>query len=96
MPRLTASRLLLLIFCIAFVCIFYYLPGPSESDGVPRQDYGVIGDDKPGHDQFKPKEPRNNSQVKFLKLDENAYALSAFTDERNGNMGYKFVRVMVS
>uniref|UniRef100_A0A8R1E1T9 Glycosyltransferase family 92 protein n=1 Tax=Caenorhabditis japonica TaxID=281687 RepID=A0A8R1E1T9_CAEJA len=96
MPRLTASRLLLLIFCIAFVCIVYYLPGPSESDGVPRQDYGVIGDDKPDDDQFKLKEPRNNSQVKFLKLDDNAYALSAFTDERNGNMGYKFVRVMMT
>ncbi|UMM35901.1 hypothetical protein L5515_008313 [Caenorhabditis briggsae] len=37
----------------------------------------------------------SQNRVQFFKLDDNGYAFSAYTDNRKGNMGHKYVRILV-
>ncbi|CAI2355404.1 unnamed protein product [Caenorhabditis sp. 36 PRJEB53466] len=50
---------------------------------------------KVGRRIFKNAPDLSESRLNFRRIDNDGYALSAFTDDRNGNMGYKFVRVMM-
>ncbi|KAF1751283.1 hypothetical protein GCK72_017837 [Caenorhabditis remanei] len=100
MPRLTASKVVLLSVLSFLITIFYLFSKTSVSldtdpDGT-EYDLDTIDEEIKYARRLLDEIPDpSKNRVQFSKIDDNGYAFSAFTDDRNGNMGYKNVRILM-
>lgn len=101
MPRITASKVIFLTSVSFFISTIYLFISTSDSSfKVDLDETEYEFDPLETEIKYVRRRPDeipdpSQSRVQFLKLDENAYAFSAYTDDRNGNMGYKYVRILM-
>ncbi|CAI5451165.1 unnamed protein product [Caenorhabditis angaria] len=77
------------------LCLYFYIVINSaiSSSIIDDNEKSITRPDVILRQKFK-KPPEN--ALKFYKLDDDGYAISTFLDERNGNMGYRFVRILMA
>ncbi|CCD64148.1 Beta-1,4-galactosyltransferase galt-1 [Caenorhabditis elegans] len=102
MPRITASKIVLLIALSFCITVIYHFPIATRSSkeydeyGNEYENVASIESDIKNVRRLLDEVPDpSQNRLQFLKLDEHAFAFSAYTDDRNGNMGYKYVRVLM-
>lgn len=101
MPRITVNKLVLLTPLSFFISIIYLFSSSSKSeinnylDGT-EYDFDLLDTDiKYVRQRLDEIHDPSQNRVQFMKLDDHAYSFSAFTDDRNGNMGHKYVRILM-
>uniref|UniRef100_A0A1I7T3L9 Glycosyltransferase family 92 protein n=2 Tax=Caenorhabditis tropicalis TaxID=1561998 RepID=A0A1I7T3L9_9PELO len=100
MPRITASQVVSLSVFSFIFSIFYLFSSTSKiiDNDMEGAEYDLDAIDTEidyARRQLDEIADPSLNRVQFLKLDEDAYAFSAYTDDRNGNMGYKHVRILL-
>lgn len=100
MPRITASKVVLLSVLSLLITFFYFFVFSSinienELDGTEYDLDSIDSEIKHVRRLLDEIPDPSQNRVQFFKIDENAYAFSAYTDDRHGNMGYKYVRVLM-
>lgn len=100
MPRLTASKIVLLSVA-SFLATLLYLysitsvSNQNDQDGIDYDLDQIEAEIKYTRHFLSEIPDSSQNQVQFSKIDKDGYGFSAFTDDRNGNMGYKYVRILV-
>ncbi|CAD6197088.1 unnamed protein product [Caenorhabditis auriculariae] len=90
--KIVAAVVLILIILFT---IDYQLSETLDDSLVALEPFSTDENEKivVGRKIFKPLE--NGQNVKFVQIAAKIYASTSFLDERNGNMGYPFVRVLM-
>ncbi|PIC27523.1 hypothetical protein B9Z55_019753 [Caenorhabditis nigoni] len=100
MPRITASKIVLLSVLSLLITVFYLnifssIKIENDLDGTDYDLDYIENDIKKARRLLNEIPDPSQNRVQFFKLDDNGYAFSAYTDDRKGNMGHKYVRVLV-
>ncbi|CAO4380017.1 unnamed protein product [Caenorhabditis nigoni] len=100
MPRITASKIVLLSVLSLLITVFYLnifssIKIENDLDGTDYDLDYIENDIKKARRLLNEIPDPSQNRVQFFKLDDNGYAFSAYTDDRKGNMGHKYVRILV-
>ncbi|CAO4380019.1 unnamed protein product [Caenorhabditis nigoni] len=100
MPRITASKIVLLSVLSLLITVFYLnifssIKIENDLDGTDYDLDYIENDIKKARRLLNEIPDPSQNRVQFFKLDDNGYAFSAHTDDRKGNMGHKYVRILV-
>ncbi|CAB3397004.1 unnamed protein product [Caenorhabditis bovis] len=95
MSKITIRKLFILLFAIVFISIISLYASLQNVYDINYPKLERIPKFEAGRRIFPKTRNFFENNVNFYKIDQKAYAVSAFTDDRNGNMGYRYVRVLV-